>query len=326
MKKFLFAALALTMLFSFTNCSDDDDNGSGTEYTPPTQEDLQNLFNKSLKEIKIEKVFDVVDNGITYTSPKGVEFEFNGGFYNEAGEPVTGNVTLEYVEIFDRGNMVTTNKPLMAYDDANNLRPLITGGIFYVNFTQNGKQLSAYNSYSLVVPAELTGGVNEDMILWNGNIDDNGNLTWTEKAMNNETTGFFADTESNKYQVYMDDFEWTNIDILASEKGEKTPLRVRVPEGYDNKNASVYVAYKGEPGMLAFLDTYSPSEKLFSEHYGWAPIDFSMYVIFVSEHNGKYLYSIKDITVVKNAIITINSSDLKEATKVELSAKINALP
>ena len=325
MKKNLFLALASTMLFSFTNCSDDNNNPDTPVYPPSTKADLQNLYKKALTDITIEKTFDA-EAGLSFVSPKGVEFSFQGYLYDKNGERVTGDVKLEYVEIFDRGNMVATNRPLMGYDNLGNLRPLITGGEFYVRITKNGEELPSYSSYRLLVPASLTGGINEEMILWTGKINDDDAFTWDMTKPNGETSGIYPDTERNMYDLLADQFGWTNIDILSREDGEQTPLLVRVPEGYDNKNASVYVAYKGKPGMLAFLDEYSTTKKLFTEHYGWAPIGYNLYVIFVTEHNGKYLYSIKDVTVAKNTIITVESSNLKEGTKEEVVAKINALP
>lgn len=330
MKKNLFTLLMLAIALSFANCSSDDNNNSDEKkITPTTKEALDELRSKSLEELKQKKTFDATA-GINFTSAKGVIININGNsLYKKTGELVTGNVDLEYIEIFDRGSMIATNKPLMGYDSSDNLRPLVTGGEFYVNVTQNGEQLTIpYMPYRLTIPAELTGELDSNMILWNGTIDDNGDLTWDEfefREGQKGEGGVFTDGESNSYNLLSNDFGWTNVDILASEEGEKTPLLVAVPEGYTNKNASVYVAYKGKPNMLAFLDVYSPEKKLFSEHYGWAPIGFNLYVIFTSEHEGKYLYAIKDVTIAKNTTITFTIDEMQTGTKDEVIAKINAL-
>lgn len=328
MKKYFRALLSLVVSVSVISCSDNvKDDLAKNQITPPTQAELVHLREKSLESLVVKKTFDA-SAGISFTSDKGVEFNFTGTLLDKDGNVVTGNVDLEYIEIFDRGNMLATNKPLMGYDTSENLRPLVTGGEFYVNMTQNGEQLSTYYSYSLKIPASLTGEFNQDMKFWAGEIDDNDDLFWGQFNLGEgqKENAVWGDRELNQYNLISGHFGWTNVDILAGEDGEKTPLLVKVPEGYTNKNASVYVAYLGKPGMLAFLDVYDPTEKIFTEHYGWAPIGYSLYVIFVSEYQEKYVYCIKELTVEKNKFITIDKDELLTCTKEEIITKINALP
>lgn len=50
---------------------------------------------------------------VTLTSAKGVKLNINGDCLTKNGNPVTGEVNIEYIELFDKGNMLVTNKPTM---------------------------------------------------------------------------------------------------------------------------------------------------------------------------------------------------------------------
>lgn len=317
-------------------CWNNENGGDKIKKTiePGTATDFQKIRKDALKDLLIEKTFDATE-GITFTSPKGVEFFLNGWIYDENWERITGDVKLEYIELFDRGSMVVANKPLKGRDADGNLIPLITGGEFYINVTKDGEPVRhAY--YNMVIPGDLTGGVDkrdglDPMSFWLGDIDDNGDLFWRQFGEGddrdgNKEGGVWPDGENNTYNLFGSDFGWINVDVLAGEEGEKTPLLVSVPDGYDNKNASVYVAYVGQTDRLAFLDVYSPTEKLFTEHYGWAPIGFELYVIFTAEENGSFVYCTKKVTIAKETIIYVTLGELLTGTKDQVIAAINALP
>jgi hypothetical protein len=42
---------------------------------------------------------------VTLTSAKGVTIKINGNCLTKNGNPVTGSVDIEYVELFDKGHM-----------------------------------------------------------------------------------------------------------------------------------------------------------------------------------------------------------------------------
>lgn len=331
MKKINYYLTFFCAALFFISCSDDEsvltpqpiDPVPGV--VPPSGTVFKDLQLEALQKMTQRAKF-YAEDGIVFVSEKGAELNIPpASLLTIQGEWVTGEVELEFIEFYDRASMVLANKPLMGNNGENAYVPLITGGQFYINVTQNGINLQG-NYYNMVVPAENTGGLNFDMTMWEGVFNEDGNLEWNEFNPGQELGGVFADAETNSYQVYLRDFGWSNIDILASLEGEKTPIVVKTPDGYDNKNSAVYVAYKGEPGVLAYLDVYSVSSGSFTEHYGWGPIGFEMYVIFVSESQGKLIYAIQEVKLEKNKIITIAMSDLKMASEEELAAKIRSLP
>ena len=57
--------------------------------------------------------FDASAGSVTVTSDKGVSLTLNTNCLTLNGNSVSGTIDLEYVEIFDGGNMIVTNKPTM---------------------------------------------------------------------------------------------------------------------------------------------------------------------------------------------------------------------
>jgi hypothetical protein len=292
----------------------------------PTAAEFNALHTAALESLKQQFTFDGAAGSVTFTSQKGVILTLNTSCLTKNGNSVTGEVQLEYVEVFNKGNMLTANKPTMGVMPNGDKALLISGGEFYINATQDGVQLTIGCGMQLKVPANLTGGTDAAMSLWYGMIDAEGNIVWDDAAADNPNQEVGVGAEGNNYYCYFNHFGWTNVDRFYSDPRPKTTIYVDVPEGYDDTNCAVYLAYVGETNALALLDTYDDATGLFSEHYGLIPIGLECYVIFVSEEDGEWTYAIKAVTIVEGQIITITDAELDSITEAELIAAIDALP
>ena len=312
----LFAGL----MAMFVSCSE---NEPVVSIKPPTSAELKQIREKALDDIIQTETFNAED-GIDFTSAQGVKLTIYPG-----NLCVTGEVTLEFVELYERGDMLVVNKPLMGTsEDGMDKGPLITGGQFYVNVTKNGEPIPQCGYFYMTVPVENTGGLNIEMTLWAGKEDEDGNMLWEEGTKGEDVTGreFGVWGQGAEYNVFSGYFGWINIDILYSLPDPKTQIWVKVPQGYDHKNCSVYVVYKDQPGALAYMDVWDPDKQMFTEHYGLAPIGFNFYVIFVSvQKDGKFIYAYKDVIIEENKIIAFETSDLKVLDKKALIDLINSL-
>jgi hypothetical protein len=322
--KHILGTLLLTALV-FTSCSKND-NEDLVILIPATAQEFDALREEALTALTQTFQFNAEDGSVTFTSEKGVEININGACLTKNGDAVTGAVELEFVELFDKGNMLTTNKPTMGILPSGDKALLISGGEFFVQATQNGVALDTNCAFQMIIPAALTGGIDNDMILWNGIIDDNGDLAWAEDKRDgaNGEGGVFA--EGNQYYGFFQSFGWSNVDRFYSDPRPKTTILVDVPTGYDNTNSSVYLSYDGEDAGLANLDTYDAQTGLFSEHYGQIPIGLECHVIFATEDGENWKYAIKAVTIVENGVITFTEGETSVATEAQLTTIINGLP
>lgn len=302
------------------SCSKNDD-GDSPDYVPSAS-----AF-AALREEALDTqtfTFNAEDGATTFTTANGVQFTINGNCLTQNGNPITGQVVVEYAELFNPGTMLVTNKPTMGRMPNGDMSLLISGGEFYINATKNGQQLTISCPMQVIIPANLTGGADTGMSLWDGTIDEDGNLEWDEQDRANGENGVFV--EGPNYYAYFSSFGWTNVDRFYSDPRPKTTILAEAPTGYNFENSAIYLHYDGEGSSLAKLDTFNPTTNQFSEHYGQIPVGLECHVIFVTEDNGQWRYAIKSVTIAANDVYVFTLAETTVGTEAQLIAAINALP
>ena len=312
-----------------TSCNTIDDDQEFLDI-PATAQEFQNLKNEALDKLTQEFQFNAEDGYVTFTSAKGVEIDINGACLTLDGSSVTGNVNLEFVELFEKGNMLTTNKSTMGILPNGDRAMLVSGGEFFINATQNGEGLRTNCGVNVRIPTNLSGGDDHDMVIWKGIEDEKGNVAWEEERDQDGGKGnIFIERGTqggNQYYALFGGFGWSNVDRFYSDPRPKTQILVAVPAGYDNDNSAVYLSYDGEETGLANLDTYDVGLELFSEHYGQIPIGLECHVIFATEEDGMWKYAVKAVTIVDNGTVVISDGETALVTETELTTLINGLP
>ena len=319
-------ALALFASLAIASCSTDTIEGNHI----PTAVEFSNLKQTALENITQHFTLTAGGGPVTFTSAKGVDLTINGNCLTLNGNPVaSGQVDLEYAEVFDKGTMLVTDKPTMGRLPNGDMALIISGGEFYINATQNGQQLDITCPMQLKIPADLTGGLETGMSLWDGTIDGDGNLDWNQQDQNPAgAQGVFGEGQgaSAAYYAFLNDFGWTNVDRFYSDPRPKTTILAEAPTGYNFQNSAVYLHYDGEGSTLAKLDTYNNTTHQFSEHYGQIPIGLVAHVIFVTEDGGNYKYAIKAVTIAANDVYVFSNAETTVGTEAQLIATINGLP
>src|SRR5690606_32170210 len=120
---------AFMLSLVLTSCSPNDDafHAPTSEPNRPTAQDFANIRNQALENITQNFQFNADDGYITLTSSHGISISIDGSCLTKDGDAVTGIVDLEYVEIFEKGNMLTTNKPTMGMMPNGDKALLLTG-------------------------------------------------------------------------------------------------------------------------------------------------------------------------------------------------------
>lgn len=317
--------LVLLASFAMVSCSDDSAEGNHIPSAPEF-----NILKQAALDNITQNFTLVAENGSTsFTSDKGVQFTINGACLTKNGNPVTGNVAIEYAELFDGGTMLVTDKTTMGRMPNGDMTLLISGGEFYINATQDGVDLEITCPIQLLIPSSLTGGADTGMTLWDGTIDEDGNLDWDRQDQNpaGQNNIFVEGTGVNApYYAFFNAFGWTNVDRFYSDSRPRTTILAEAPNGYHFENSAIYLHYDGEANALAKLDTYNDTTDQFSEHYGQIPIGLECHVIFVTEENGQWRYAIKSATIAAGDVYTFTLSETTVGSEAQLVAAINSLP
>jgi hypothetical protein len=326
MKKLKNISLVVLATISLASCSKDDN--SAIEQLPPSSAQFNSIRETALLHQTQNFTATAGAGVITLTSIKGVTITLNGNNLTKNGNPVTGTFDIKFIELFDKGSMLATNKPTMGVDASGNKSVLISGGEFYMNATQGGVQLATLTPIQLTVPESLSGDpLDNAMLFWAGDTTDADNLAWKRDAGtpvggHGGVVGF----NQNSYNVSFGNFGWTNIDRFYSDPRPKTQILATVPAGYNNTNSSIYLSVDGEgQNQLAKFDTYNPTTQQFSEHYGQIPIGLVCHIIFATENNGQWRYGIKAVTTTANAVYSFSLAETTVGTEAQMIAAINAI-
>jgi len=343
MKNLFFTQFSqILVVLSLTGCGKDDAPAPVDQLVMPTQAGFQMLRNQALSDLVQTQKFDAGE-GVHFVSRKGTIVDI--GQYelvDQLGNSIIGEVELTFIEIFDRGNMAVSNKPLMGRSNNGYLLPLVTGGQFFMQVTQGDQLVKPLNHYYVTVDAAHTGGLDMGMTLWQGEIDGAGNLAWNPVEIglgsgegddgngnpvwtDGDQAGLGFNPVTDTYDFFINEFGWTNVDRFTANSGPLTKIKVTVPAPYNETNAAVYLAYQDQPGLLAQLDLYNTNDQYFTEHFGFVPIGMTLHVIFASESNGQYVYSIKEVTIEEDHVINIEMTELERIGKDDLVDKINGL-
>ena len=319
-KKILLPVFAIfTLVLLFSRCANDS-NGTSTETN------FSKLKGKALSSITQNFHFNAGSGYVSFTTIKGVNISFNSDDLTLNGNPVSGQIVLKVIEIFDGATMLTTGMHTMGLMSDGNHAVMTSGGEFYINATKNDHQLAIDSSISLQIPTALTegdNGGNPDMTLWNFAEEDTVWVQQVTEIVNGN--GVFMDGQET-YVAYFNHFGWTNVDCFYDDPRPKTTILASVPAGYNAQNSSIYLHYDGKGNVLALLDSYDSTTGLFSEHYGQIPIGLVCHVIFTTEDNGKWRYAIKATTIAAGDIYNFTTAETTVGTQAQMIAAIDALP
>lgn len=318
--------LAIIGSILWTACSTEDQVSETSNF--PTSQAFNQIRTQALDGVTQTFTLTSNSNLQTFTSTKGVQFTIDRSCLRLNGNPVTGNITIKFAEVFDGGKMLTTDKTTMGEYTSGVMGLIVSGGEFYLNATAGGQQLSLVCGVPVTIPTQLTGGADPTMLLWNGVIDADGNVDWKRDQNNpagtNGNVGVNGQGAGAVYQTVFNQFGWTNVDRFYSDPRPKTTIQAIAPSGYDNTNSAIYLHYDGEGNALAKLDTYNAG--VFSEHYGQIPIGLACHMIFATEDHGNWRYAIKTLTITANTTYTYTLGETTLGTQAQLEAAINALP
>ncbi len=328
--------LGLVAIISFASCKTDNDTDIlGVQ---PNGAALVSRFETNRQDALQEFTLDAATGGVI-TGSQGTQVTFAPNSFGLNGTPVTGNVTVKLIEIYDKASMLLQNKSTLGQRFTGEKEALKSAGEFFIAAEQGGTDLELLamanvTSRPVDIP-NIDGGMK---VFRSGDgIDNdcdgiNGTCDWVEADENGDGVnddvqirdGQGAAGEFASYTYDIGSFGWTNLDRWYSYTGAKTELFIDVPDGFNQDNCAVYLSYDGEPTALARMDVWDSNLEMFTEHYGLIPIGLQVHIIMVAEIDGQLNYAIQGTTIVDNHVEVISS--LSPISQPDLENLINGLP
>lgn len=306
MKKKITSTAFLAFLLCFS-CADDD----SPTVTAPTAAEYTAIKDAALNSFtETYSFFADGSTDLTFTSDSGVDVTIHGSALYNNGTAVTGEITVKYVELFSRGQMLVTNKTTMGVSSDGVMDLLVSGGEFYVQAYQENQELDT-DGIIFKVPTSLTGPTDDLMSGFAGQLQPDGGVVWIPIG----GQGFYISTVDNTdyYNAFSQNFGWYNCDRFIDYPGAKTEIAVTLPNGFNNTNCGVFIGLENDANSLGNLA-------------GQYPVGEKFHIIFASVHEGNWRYAVKSVTLVSNASYTFTENELQTASQTELVNIINALP
>ncbi|MNJ85903.1 hypothetical protein D3C87_33840 [compost metagenome] len=300
-----------TILVLGTSCKKDNPNPS----TPSTSGNgISSFFQQNLNNAT--QTFTInAEVAQTITGSKGTVIHFNANsFVTSSGTPVTGNVQIELIEIYDKKDMILLNKQTMG-TVWNGLSPLISGGQFNIVAKQNGQKLKLANGMSYSINAPAPNGTTNEMGLFYGTIT-NDQLTWSQGDSS------FVDISQNGYSLFCDSLNWVNLDYFMNNTGPQSKLNVQIPSGISSAETRVFVSVDGS-NTLAGIYQFDSGVFTSGEYYK-LPIGLNVHFVVINLENNVIKARIIPSTIANNHLEVVNS--LNTYNFSELSTLLQNLP
>lgn len=260
--------------------------------------------------------------GTTVTIPKDA-------FVTASGQPVSGNIEVQLVEIFDQASMVLSDRPTTS-----NGQLLVSGGEIYIGATANGEQLELNASTSILItlPADsiqtgmtlFTANTDSSQFNWNvvpGVVNTQQNPTGVQDTTGiigswaNDTIPYFYYNPS-EYIFSISTLGWINCDRFYNAPST-TNISVVCSGVVDDQNMRMYLIFKNINSVMQAWNTTSPGVY----NVSGVPVGESVSVVAFCLKDGKEYIGTADITISANHSSTIQ---MNEATEGEIVAIIKS--
>lgn len=283
----------------FAGCKkDEEEAATPTVPSTPTTNALLALFEQHVAEAT--QVFTVnAGAGGSVVGQDGVGLFFPpNAFRTQAGAVVTGSVQVELVEALTVGDMLWLNKQTIGNDNGQ-LRPLVSGGQYFLNVTQGGQQLRlAENAGFVNVPAP--NGVDPNMQLFSGTVDGNGIITWDPFG----NAGGLAQ-DSLSYSFPNDSLGWINCDYFM-DQSPLTGVEAVCPADHNSSNTLVWMVF---PDMNSLTTLYSSGTNIFATGGSYqVPVGINVQIIALSNMGGSYSWATASATVTAGLSVDLTFS------------------
>lgn len=292
--------LALGALLGALGCNDDviQDLSSPTD-TTKEKEVVQAFLAKNAPPAQHFTVDS--DQPIEIVTKGRLTFKFEkNAFKNSTGQIASGNVDISITEYLSNADIIYGG---VTTTTANQL--LQSGGMFNIEVTQNGQQLSLNSKqYDVDFP---TDAIDYSMLLFKGKevINENGepDISWEE----NYDSWVSDDSirQDTIYRTKLGFLNWGNLDKYALTTNGSI-VHLKLPEIYTNKNTLVYTVLADR--SITYMYS-SQAKKEFNSKQYLMPADLDFKILVISSADGNLKYKLIHSKVVPNHMEVVAELD-----------------
>lgn len=325
MKHFLFPLLVIFSVLFFFSCEKETETIilPSNINTTPNSSQINKFFEDNLDEATqtINVNSSIYNQSIT--SDKGIIYSFGSNtFINTLGNAVSGSFNIELVEALTKKEMMLLNRPTFTHGG----RLLVSGGVVYLNATQNGQQLSINDSDPVMVSIPSDNYIPMDF--FDGSFDNQGGFGWDESEGDTVITNTNDNWQQDSiFSFFSFDFEidsigWINCDYFYNSSDPLTQIEVVLPDTFNGDNSAVFIYYSDINSVASLSDYDADGTFDLGASYS-TPVGMEVTFVVISESDGTFFYNFVTTTISQDHVEIINA--LTSVTEAELEALINSL-
>jgi hypothetical protein len=304
MKKLLI--ISVPFLFFLISCNKEDP--APTPVTPPattyTFAGQMNAYTPSTQLFALDAT-----TGGTFTGAKGGVFTFSSNsFVTLANQPVTGNITVQLIEVYSPMDMMLEKVfPMTASG------PLYSGGEYNIVATQNNQQLKLAPgvTYSAKIP---NANPVSNMRVFNA-VTVNSTVTWVQDSA--ITDSVYAG--ANVYNMTCDSIRWQNCDQFPN-PGNWTGIELHSTAPVTLTNVCTYIYYDGHNAIFQMGGDPFSGGAISGECWDTQLVHL---IVVGVDASGNMYSNFLATTVTPSAIYNVA---MTATTPTAFAAQMNALP
>ncbi len=314
--RFRFLVPAIAVLFVTLlgpSCDKEGNTVTNPTGTPPTIDQLKTFLSDNQPEVQSFQFSANSYNEVVGSKGTRIGIPANA-FVNLAGFPIIGSFTFQLQEIRSASDMIFSQKMTSSQG-----RTLASGGEFYINAQQNGKdlRLAPGTELDFKVP---TDSFDPQMGLFVGS-GTGDNFDWSPAP--NTQVSECRDSSSvvvSNYCFQLDTLiKWINCDYFYSDPRPKTEVEIQVPSSYTDQNTVTMVYI---PSIQSMTRPQYDNGSFFIRSGYKLPVGLAVTFIGVHHDGNDIYYSVQNAVIVNNHIEVLS---FKVVTQAQLVAILNSL-
>ncbi|MGZ3903869.1 MAG: hypothetical protein ACXVC6_09250 [Bacteroidia bacterium] len=321
--KNVFKLLLITTLVSLLSCKKENQPVITPSSSAVSYSSITDFFNKNGLQIQTYNIN--ASTGGSFTTPQGTKVIIPpGSFVTQSGGAVTGNVKIEFKDIYKKSDMLLSDVGTQTLSG-----PLKSGGEFFIKASQNNSGLSMLwgKSIKVLQPAALTGTAIDSAMGPFVQQDSSAGNNWAPASP--ALSALMDTANSYMFTLYQfssnpDSGSWCNSDNSSFFSSyTQTTLTLRQTDNFSQYHTQVFLVFRNINSMIHVYhgSNYSgPQANDFP--YSYAPLGLQCTVVAVGVKDGSLYSSFTPITISANLVVNFSMSAI---TSTEFVNKVKAL-
>lgn len=238
-------------------------------------------------------------SGGSFTTSQGTTVTIPAqAFVTKSGNPVTGTVNIEFLDIYKKGDMLLWDKPTVTYWGS----LLRSGGEFFIRAKANNAAVVLAPGKSIAIAQPIANGdsiggmaafiLPKDTPGW---VNSDSDLVLQQQ--------FYYIFNLYSFQLPVDSGSWCNSDQAAYFSGfPQTSLQINQTDFASFSHTDVFLFFKNKKSMV---HVYSNGTNY---PYNYAPLGFDATLVAVSVKDGDVYSATTDFTITNNSTVSFTLS------------------